>query len=157
MTDVVTSSRWRTSHSADAIPETTGKQTLWSPTLYEWCNFSVTSLTLFPSLCSYFGFITKHPMLNRFACHVFVSQESMRPVAECVGWVHSTLLYETPSVLLVLIMLCERLLYKSASVLNASLVLTDSEICGERYSVFPLTKNIHQQHQQSNKAVLNYY
>ncbi|XP_068169940.1 C-Jun-amino-terminal kinase-interacting protein 2 [Antennarius striatus] len=33
----------------------------------------------------YFGFITKHPMLNRFACHVFVSQESMRPVAESVG------------------------------------------------------------------------
>uniref|UniRef100_A0A8C2WV10 Mitogen-activated protein kinase 8 interacting protein 2 n=1 Tax=Cyclopterus lumpus TaxID=8103 RepID=A0A8C2WV10_CYCLU len=33
----------------------------------------------------YFGFITKHPMVNKFACHVFVSQESMRPVAECVG------------------------------------------------------------------------
>ncbi|XP_023664852.2 C-Jun-amino-terminal kinase-interacting protein 2 [Paramormyrops kingsleyae] len=33
----------------------------------------------------YFGFITKHPTLNRFACHVFVSQESMRRVAECVG------------------------------------------------------------------------
>ncbi|XP_058244442.1 C-Jun-amino-terminal kinase-interacting protein 2 isoform X2 [Hemibagrus wyckioides] len=33
----------------------------------------------------YFGFITKHPVLDRFACHVFVSQESMRPVAECVG------------------------------------------------------------------------
>uniref|UniRef100_A0A3B3BRT2 Mitogen-activated protein kinase 8 interacting protein 2 n=1 Tax=Oryzias melastigma TaxID=30732 RepID=A0A3B3BRT2_ORYME len=33
----------------------------------------------------YFGFITKHPMLNRFACHVFVSQETMRPVAESVG------------------------------------------------------------------------
>ncbi|XP_061825127.1 C-Jun-amino-terminal kinase-interacting protein 2 isoform X1 [Nerophis lumbriciformis] len=33
----------------------------------------------------YFGFITKHPMLSRFACHVFVSQESMRPVAESVG------------------------------------------------------------------------
>ncbi|XP_035257988.1 C-Jun-amino-terminal kinase-interacting protein 2-like [Anguilla anguilla] len=33
----------------------------------------------------YFGFITKHPMLNRFACHVFVSQDSMRRVAECVG------------------------------------------------------------------------
>uniref|UniRef100_A0A8C8MCL9 Mitogen-activated protein kinase 8 interacting protein 2 n=1 Tax=Oncorhynchus tshawytscha TaxID=74940 RepID=A0A8C8MCL9_ONCTS len=33
----------------------------------------------------YFGFITKHPMLNRFACHVFVSQESMRRVAESVG------------------------------------------------------------------------
>uniref|UniRef100_A0A673I674 Mitogen-activated protein kinase 8 interacting protein 2 n=1 Tax=Sinocyclocheilus rhinocerous TaxID=307959 RepID=A0A673I674_9TELE len=26
-----------------------------------------------------------HPMLNRFACHVFVSQDSMRHVAECVG------------------------------------------------------------------------
>uniref|UniRef100_A0A3P8RYG1 Mitogen-activated protein kinase 8 interacting protein 2 n=1 Tax=Amphiprion percula TaxID=161767 RepID=A0A3P8RYG1_AMPPE len=38
-----------------------------------------------PSCYHYFGFITKHPMLNRFACHVFVSQESMRPVAECVG------------------------------------------------------------------------
>ncbi|XP_068131969.1 C-Jun-amino-terminal kinase-interacting protein 2 [Hyperolius riggenbachi] len=34
---------------------------------------------------SYFGFITKHPVLNRFACHVFVSQDSMRRVAECVG------------------------------------------------------------------------
>ncbi|KAA0715165.1 C-Jun-amino-terminal kinase-interacting protein 2 [Triplophysa tibetana] len=33
----------------------------------------------------YFGFITKHPTLNRFACHVFVSQDSMRHVAECVG------------------------------------------------------------------------
>ena len=34
---------------------------------------------------SYFGFITKHPLLSRFACHVFVSQESMRPVAQSVG------------------------------------------------------------------------
>ncbi|XP_023671836.1 C-Jun-amino-terminal kinase-interacting protein 2 isoform X2 [Paramormyrops kingsleyae] len=33
----------------------------------------------------YFGFITKHPVLKRFACHVFVSQESMRKVAEAVG------------------------------------------------------------------------
>ncbi|XP_048864799.1 C-Jun-amino-terminal kinase-interacting protein 2-like isoform X2 [Brienomyrus brachyistius] len=33
----------------------------------------------------YFGFITKHPVLKRFACHVFVSQESMRKVAETVG------------------------------------------------------------------------
>lgn len=46
-----------------------------------------------PPLCSYFGFITKHPMLNRFACHVFVSQESMRPVAECVGWAQITLFF----------------------------------------------------------------
>ncbi|XP_069485563.1 C-Jun-amino-terminal kinase-interacting protein 2 isoform X2 [Ambystoma mexicanum] len=38
-----------------------------------------------PRNSCYFGFITKHPMLNRFACHVFVSQDSMRRVAECVG------------------------------------------------------------------------
>ncbi|XP_030646784.1 C-Jun-amino-terminal kinase-interacting protein 2 [Chanos chanos] len=38
-----------------------------------------------PKNSCYFGFITKHPMLSRFACHVFVSQETMRPVAECVG------------------------------------------------------------------------
>ncbi|XP_060100511.1 C-Jun-amino-terminal kinase-interacting protein 2 [Heteronotia binoei] len=38
-----------------------------------------------PRNSCYFGFITKHPILSRFACHVFVSQESMRPVAECVG------------------------------------------------------------------------
>lgn len=48
-----------------------------------------------PPLCSYFGFITKHPMLNRFACHVFVSQESMRPVAECVGWAQIMLFFST--------------------------------------------------------------
>ncbi|CAB0040297.1 unnamed protein product [Trichogramma brassicae] len=33
----------------------------------------------------YLGFITKHPTLQRFACHVFVGQESTRPVAEAVG------------------------------------------------------------------------
>ncbi|GLH06808.1 JNK-interacting protein 1, partial [Gryllus bimaculatus] len=33
----------------------------------------------------YMGFITKHPQLQRFACHVFVGQESTRPVAEAVG------------------------------------------------------------------------
>ncbi|XP_074684291.1 C-Jun-amino-terminal kinase-interacting protein 2 isoform X2 [Strix aluco] len=38
-----------------------------------------------PRNSCYFGFITKHPVLSRFACHVFVSQESMRHVAECVG------------------------------------------------------------------------
>ncbi|KAM6292758.1 LOW QUALITY PROTEIN: C-Jun-amino-terminal kinase-interacting protein 2 [Porphyrio hochstetteri] len=38
-----------------------------------------------PRNSCYFGFITKHPVLSRFACHVFVSQESMRLVAECVG------------------------------------------------------------------------
>ncbi|KAG8038146.1 hypothetical protein G9C98_006471 [Cotesia typhae] len=30
-------------------------------------------------------FITKHPTLQRFACHVFIGQESTRPVAEAVG------------------------------------------------------------------------
>lgn len=34
----------------------------------------------------YLGFITKHPTLQRFACHVFIGQESTRPVAEAVGW-----------------------------------------------------------------------
>ncbi|XP_066590184.1 JNK-interacting protein 1 [Prorops nasuta] len=33
----------------------------------------------------YLGFITKHPILQRFACHVFIGQESTRPVAEAVG------------------------------------------------------------------------
>ncbi|XP_046997244.1 JNK-interacting protein 1 [Schistocerca americana] len=33
----------------------------------------------------YMGFITKHPQLQRFACHVFMGQESTRPVAEAVG------------------------------------------------------------------------
>ncbi|KAL1518105.1 hypothetical protein ABEB36_001778 [Hypothenemus hampei] len=33
----------------------------------------------------YLGFITKHPTLQRFACHVFKGQDSTRPVAEAVG------------------------------------------------------------------------
>ncbi|XP_046664025.1 JNK-interacting protein 1-like [Homalodisca vitripennis] len=33
----------------------------------------------------YLGFITKHPQLHRFACHVFLGCESTRPVAESVG------------------------------------------------------------------------
>ncbi|XP_066991847.2 JNK-interacting protein 1 isoform X2 [Anabrus simplex] len=33
----------------------------------------------------YMGFITKHPQLQRFACHVFLGTESTRPVAEAVG------------------------------------------------------------------------
>lgn len=35
----------------------------------------------------YLGFITKHPTLQRFACHVFRGNESTRPVAEAVGYV----------------------------------------------------------------------
>ncbi|XP_050509714.1 JNK-interacting protein 1 [Diabrotica virgifera virgifera] len=33
----------------------------------------------------YLGFITKHPTLQRFACHVFRGPDSTRPVAEAVG------------------------------------------------------------------------
>lgn len=33
----------------------------------------------------YIGFITKHPTVQRFACHVFQGHESTRPVAEAVG------------------------------------------------------------------------
>lgn len=45
-------------------------------------------LMFFPCLiCRYFGFITKHPADHRFACHVFVSENSTKPLAESVGWV----------------------------------------------------------------------
>nr|CAD7206056.1 unnamed protein product [Timema douglasi] len=37
----------------------------------------------------YMGFITKHPQLHRFACHVFMGCESTRPVAEAVGGLRS--------------------------------------------------------------------
>ncbi|KAI5733937.1 hypothetical protein M8J77_000553 [Diaphorina citri] len=33
----------------------------------------------------YLGFISKHPNMQRFACHVFLASESTRPVAEAVG------------------------------------------------------------------------
>lgn len=33
----------------------------------------------------YIGFITKHPTIQRFACHVFKGHDSTRPVAEAVG------------------------------------------------------------------------
>uniref|UniRef100_H3BGP3 Mitogen-activated protein kinase 8 interacting protein 1 n=1 Tax=Latimeria chalumnae TaxID=7897 RepID=H3BGP3_LATCH len=38
-----------------------------------------------PKNNKYFGFITKHPSDPRFACHVFVSEESTKPLAEAVG------------------------------------------------------------------------
>lgn len=37
--------------------------------------------------CRYFGFITKHPADHRFACHVFVSEDSTKALAESVGYV----------------------------------------------------------------------
>ncbi|XP_028583110.1 C-Jun-amino-terminal kinase-interacting protein 1 isoform X1 [Podarcis muralis] len=38
-----------------------------------------------PKNNKYFGFITKHPADHRFACHVFVAEESTKPLAESVG------------------------------------------------------------------------
>nr|XP_015194863.1 PREDICTED: C-Jun-amino-terminal kinase-interacting protein 1 isoform X2 [Lepisosteus oculatus] len=38
-----------------------------------------------PKNNKYFGFITKHPADHRFACHVFVSEDSTKPLAESVG------------------------------------------------------------------------
>ncbi|XP_002934139.3 C-Jun-amino-terminal kinase-interacting protein 1 isoform X2 [Xenopus tropicalis] len=38
-----------------------------------------------PKNSKYFGFITKHPSDHRFACHVFVSEESTKPLAESIG------------------------------------------------------------------------
>ncbi|XP_067915437.1 C-Jun-amino-terminal kinase-interacting protein 2 isoform X2 [Heterodontus francisci] len=56
----------------------------------EWCShfFQMKNISFcgcHPKNSCYFGFITKHPVVNRFACHVFVSEESMRRVAECIG------------------------------------------------------------------------
>ncbi|XP_061406503.1 C-Jun-amino-terminal kinase-interacting protein 1-like [Lethenteron reissneri] len=33
----------------------------------------------------YFGFICKHPTDGRFACHVLLSTQSTKPIAECFG------------------------------------------------------------------------
>ncbi|XP_078405534.1 C-Jun-amino-terminal kinase-interacting protein 1 isoform X2 [Cetorhinus maximus] len=38
-----------------------------------------------PKNAKYFGFITKHPSDHRFASHVFVSEDSTKPIAESVG------------------------------------------------------------------------
>uniref|UniRef100_A0A915HIM8 JNK-interacting protein 1 n=1 Tax=Romanomermis culicivorax TaxID=13658 RepID=A0A915HIM8_ROMCU len=38
-----------------------------------------------PKQLKYFGFITKHPLLPRFACHVFMSNASTEPVVESIG------------------------------------------------------------------------
>ncbi|CAL1604656.1 unnamed protein product [Knipowitschia caucasica] len=38
-----------------------------------------------PKNSRYFGFITKHPADQRFACHVFVSENSTKAIAESVG------------------------------------------------------------------------
>ncbi|KAM3718840.1 JNK-interacting protein [Dirofilaria immitis] len=38
-----------------------------------------------PKQLRYFGFITKHPLLPRFACHVFLSTASTQPIVESIG------------------------------------------------------------------------
>ncbi|KAE9420084.1 hypothetical protein Angca_006742, partial [Angiostrongylus cantonensis] len=38
-----------------------------------------------PKQLKYFGFITKHPLLPRFACHVFLSSTSTQPIVESIG------------------------------------------------------------------------
>uniref|UniRef100_A0A3Q2WK62 Mitogen-activated protein kinase 8 interacting protein 1a n=1 Tax=Haplochromis burtoni TaxID=8153 RepID=A0A3Q2WK62_HAPBU len=38
-----------------------------------------------PKYSRYFGFITKHPDQQRFACHVLMSQTTLHPLAESVG------------------------------------------------------------------------
>uniref|UniRef100_A0A0N4ZHG7 SH3 domain-containing protein n=1 Tax=Parastrongyloides trichosuri TaxID=131310 RepID=A0A0N4ZHG7_PARTI len=38
-----------------------------------------------PKHLKYFGFITKHPLLPRFACHVFLSNQSTQPIVEAIG------------------------------------------------------------------------
>jgi len=38
-----------------------------------------------PKQLKYFGYITKHPLLPRFACHVFMSKSSTEPVVEAIG------------------------------------------------------------------------
>ncbi|VIO95060.1 Uncharacterized protein BM_BM828 [Brugia malayi] len=38
-----------------------------------------------PKQLRYFGFITKHPLLPRFACHVFLSNVSTQPIVESIG------------------------------------------------------------------------
>ncbi|ETN74768.1 phosphotyrosine interaction domain protein [Necator americanus] len=38
-----------------------------------------------PKQLKYFGFITKHPLLPRFACHVFLSSQSTQPIVESIG------------------------------------------------------------------------
>ncbi|CAA0059166.1 PID domain-containing protein [Caenorhabditis elegans] len=38
-----------------------------------------------PKQLKYFGFITKHPLLPRFACHVFMSKNTTQPIVEAIG------------------------------------------------------------------------
>lgn len=46
---------------------------------------NVTFCGYHPTDHTFFGFITKHPLRDRFACHVFRAEASTREVAEAVG------------------------------------------------------------------------
>ncbi|XP_046844689.1 JNK-interacting protein 1-like isoform X2 [Xenia sp. Carnegie-2017] len=42
----------------------------------------------------YFGFVTKHPHQQRFACHIFMSEFSTEPVAKAIGQAFKKLSFE---------------------------------------------------------------
>ena len=46
---------------------------------------NVTFCGFHPSSSEYFGFVTKHPRLPRYACHVFLGEGSTQHVAEACG------------------------------------------------------------------------
>ena len=46
---------------------------------------NVTFCGFHPFDSKYFGFVTKHPRLPKYACHVFVGERSTQPVAEACG------------------------------------------------------------------------
>ena len=47
---------------------------------------NVTFCGFHPSNSSYFGFVTKHPRLPKYACHVFLGNGSTQHVAEACGY-----------------------------------------------------------------------
>ena len=52
-----------------------------------WVSRAQNLISQMPAFHRYFGFITKHPADHRFACHVFVSEDSTKALAESVGYV----------------------------------------------------------------------
>jgi hypothetical protein len=48
---------------------------------------NVTFCGFHPADSQYFGFVTKHPQMSKYACHVFVGMESTQHVAEACGYV----------------------------------------------------------------------
>jgi hypothetical protein len=65
--------------------------------LFLWCTSQTTEVcmryaldsitpSIVPLFCRYFGFISKHPLLPRFACHVFLSNESTQAIVEAIGF-----------------------------------------------------------------------